>query len=213
MKQYLFFIVFLSTSFGVQAQTEKGRWMLSLHNFAPLISESSLLAPTNSFGIGFGNTVYKNDVSNQEESTDFTSVGLEANMHYFLLDNLSAGVNLGLFSQTVDDENLTAFLAGPELRYYFPMGSNRLYIRGGAAWGSFEYEGAVNPTHLQQYEGGVAFALFLSKNFSANVGFGYGVNIAKEEYTFLEATYHDVTTTNRATIDVGFAYFFGAGNE
>lgn len=213
MKQYLLFLIFLSAPICLLAQTEKGRWMLSLHNFAPLISESSLLAPTNSFGIGFGNTVYKDDFTNEEVETNFTSVGLEANIHYFLMDQFSAGINLGLFSQTVEDENLTTFLAGPELRYYFPMGSNRLYLRGGASWGSFEYEGATNPTHLQQYEGGVAFCLFLSNNFSANIGFGYGVNIAKEEYTILEATYHDETTTSRATIDVGFSYFLGGGNQ
>jgi hypothetical protein len=211
MKQYLFFIVFLSSAFGVQAQTEKGRWMLGLNNFAPLISESSLLAPTNSFGVGFGNSTYKNDVTGLEEETSFTSIGLETNVHYFLMDQFSAGLNLGLFSQTIEDENLTTFLAGPELRYYFPMGANRLYLRGGAAWGSFKYDGDDYSTHLQQYDAGIAFAIFLSKNFAANIGFGYGVNIAKDEYTILESTYHDITTTNRATIDVGFSYFLGSG--
>lgn len=215
MKQLFFALLLLFAANALQAQTEKGRFMLSLHNFSPLISESTLLAPTNSFGLAFGNIKDEDDLGESESS--FTSFGLQGSGHYFVIDNLSVGLNLGFFSQTVKDEdddesNLSTFMAGPELRYYFPVGSNgAVYVRGGASFGNFQLkfngESDGDPTSLSQYGGGAGYSVFFGNAASLNLGLGYGANVAKYESDFFgEST----TTTSGLTIDLGFSIFFGA---
>lgn len=215
MKQLFFAFILALAAFSLQAQTEKGRFMLSMHNFSPLLSEATLLAPTNSFGLSFGNI--KDEFGGIETESSYFSFGLEGSGHYFVIDNLSAGLNLGFFNQKVteeDDEDnvLTALLFGPELRYYFPVGANsKVYLRGGASWGNFKYTYSGeedDPTALSQYGGGVGFAVFLANNFSLNIGAGYAANIAN-----LESDLGDYkSTTSGVTIDLGFSAFLG-GNE
>lgn len=213
MKPFVCLIALVFTTFCLQAQTEKGRFMLSLHNFSPLLSESTLLAPTNTFGIAFGKD--KDEFAGQEFERSFTTIGLETSGHYFIIDNLSVGLNLGFFSQMVTDEDddeqtLSSFMVGPEVRYYIPVGSNgAVYLRGGASFGNYTYkfngEQDGDPVALTQYGGGAGYSIFFGNSASINIGAGYGANIAKNETEVGDFK----STTSAITIDVGFSIFLG----
>lgn len=136
MKKTFLFLLFALTFTCLSGQTERGRVMLNLSNFSPLIDESDLLAPTNSFGIAFG-TIKEED----EEDVKYSVVGLEGSLHYFLFDNFSAGLNVGFLTDKITSKDdftreeisvtQTLYMGGPELRYYFPLGArNKLFLRG-----------------------------------------------------------------------------------
>ena len=133
MKKMLFsFVVsILACATFVQAQTEKGTIMLSLHNFSPAVPEAGyLLAPSNALGITFGTA--KSEFGSTKSEYSYTTIGLSGSAHYFLIDNFSAGLNLNMLYQHSKEKgsgsgntsiSSTLLMAGPEVRYYFPAGA------------------------------------------------------------------------------------------
>lgn len=199
----------------VSAQTERGRFMLNLHNYAPVLAQSStLFAPTNS--LGFGSGTYSEKLGSNEYQIKYTNIGFNTSAHYFIMDNLSVGAQVNLFSQKLDPDgleattnSLTAF--GPEVRYYFPMGASaKIYLRGGAAFGNLKSTGLQNEeitAKLNQFGGGAGLAIFPSRAFSVNLGLGYqGQNLQYEKNSNLE------NKSGGVGFDVGFSVFFG-GNS
>ncbi|MCC6413717.1 MAG: outer membrane beta-barrel protein [Saprospiraceae bacterium] len=215
MKRMLLTATLVLSAMYLQAQTEQGRWMLNLHNYSPLLTESDFIAPSNSLGISFGNTKV-----DDEDAGSYTTIGLQAGVNYFIIDNLAAGINLGVFTQSTTNKAdvksvSTVFMAGPEMRYYFTVSDKtKVYIRGEAGFGTTESEiGGENigePKHLQQYEGTAGIAWFLAENFSVNLGIGFGANIAKQDIELLPNQFEEVKTVNSGVnLDLGFSFFFG----
>lgn len=84
-------------------QTQKGAFTLSLHNFSPHLSQaSSLLAPTNAFGISFGNTV--SETGNTKSEYSYTTLGFNCSAQYFIINNLSAGPDVNIFFQGLKEK-------------------------------------------------------------------------------------------------------------
>lgn len=215
MKNILAVLALLLAAAGLEAQTEKGRIAIGLQSFNPLIlSELPGLAPSNALGISIGK-IKADDGYGGEEEENYTSLGLETNAHFFLADNFSAGINLGVFTQSYEESTTTMFMVGPELRYYFPIKDRlKIYPRFGAAWGILD-GGDGEATKLSQYDGGARFAVFLANNFSLDLGLGYGTWIAKEEYEdyFTGETTELTLSTNGINLDIGFTFFFGGADE
>ncbi|MCK6695702.1 MAG: hypothetical protein L6Q97_26805, partial [Thermoanaerobaculia bacterium] len=124
MKNILLIIVFIAGALALPAQTEKGSVALGLHSFSP---NGVGIAPVSSVGIGFGKQSSKMSGSSDESETKYTTIGLNGNAHYFLINNLSLGVQLNLLTQSTkeqdgdkDEATVTLFMAGPEMRYYIP---------------------------------------------------------------------------------------------
>jgi len=211
---FVAFLMFGALELG--AQTEKGRFMLNLHSYAPISPNAQgLLAPVNSLGIGFGTSTIK--VDGFESEAKFTNFGFNTSAHYFIVDNFSGGINLNFFNQSLEPDGgnkLTSslFLVGPEVRYYFDLNTAfKVYVKGGASFGQakFDVEGSEEDTSdLVQFGGGVGAAIFPTRNFSVNIG----LNLNGLNTTSGEGSLESTDNYFGGGLDVGFSVFFG-GNR
>ena len=222
-KMLLSFVLLVSacTTF-LQAQTEKGTIMLSLHNFSPVLPEAGyLFAPTNVLGVSFGTT--KSESGNTKSEYSYTTIGLSGSAHYFLVDNFSAGLNLNMLYQHTEDKssgsNLsiasTLLLAGPDLRYYFPAGAKtKVWVGGNGAWGKSKTKikgsgSTPGPSKFSRYGAGAGVSFFPLERVSIDLGAGYGVFSVNDEYEdFNGNTVKNNDTNSGLTMDVGFSVFF-----
>ncbi len=210
MKNLLIIALLFAACVNTQAQTEQGSWALGLHNFSPIFSAGQLASPTNAIGISFGKNKYENNGQTAGESK-YASVGLSGSAHYFLINDLSAGVNLNLFFQNEKEEgndpdkySTTIILAGPELRYYINAGAkSKVFIKGNAGFGSAasKFNGQKEgDTKLSQFGGGAGLAIFLGEQVALDLGLGYNIFKAKDSDD-------DTSTNSGASFDVGFTVF------
>lgn len=223
MKKITFILLFAVVAVvSAQAQTEKGRFMLNVHNFSPLSTittqEGRGLAPWTAFGIDFGTV--KNEFGANEAKYNYSNLGLGASAHYFVANNLSIGGNLNLAYQRTELKEIngtevedgetnsaTQFILGPEVRYYYPLTSAlKLYGRIFAGFGSLNLDEGTDPK-IRQLEGGLGLAYFLHNNVSVNLGANYGTAYYNYENENTEVT------NNGFGLDVGFSLFFGGVNE
>ena len=225
MKQYLPFIFLLLAAAALPGQTTRGAFALSMHSFSPALSNSTLIAPTNGLGLSFGKV--KNEQSGFDtDEDDYFTFGLGASAHYFVIDNFSLGLNFSAFAQNLKDEsspsetNLSLFLAGPELRYYFNTGArSKVFLRGNVSFGSARTKLESNTfdidskSSLTQYGFGLGWALFLRPNASLDLGLGYhGLQESVDAVDPFTMEPDDSTsTTSGVTIDLGFTIFLGRG--
>jgi hypothetical protein len=207
---------------SAQAQTEKGRFMLNVHNFSPLSTiitqEGRGLAPWTAFGIDFGTN--KSEFGADEYKYNYVNFGLGASAHYFVANNLSIGGNLNFAHQRIEETEINGqevedgetfttsqFILGPEVRYYYPLTSAlKLYGRIFAGFGSLNLDEGTDPK-IRQLEGGLGLAYFLHNNVSVNLGANYGTAYYNYENDNTEVT------NNGFGLDVGFSLFFGGVNE
>lgn len=211
----------LTSICSLQAQTSKGSFMLGLHNFSPQLTQAnSLLAPTNALGISFG--TMKSEAGGEESKASYSSIGLSGSGHYFVIDNLSVGLNLNVLSQKIKDQSqgagdeeykVSLFIAGPELRYYIPAGAkSKIYVSGSGAVGSIKTpafgQDENDTTKLSRFGGGAGLAIFPSQHFSIDVGLGYGAFITKDTYNFGGEVIESKDTNSGISLDVGFSVFF-----
>lgn len=216
MKNILLIAVFIAGVFALPAQTEKGAFALGLHSFSP---NGVGIAPVSSVGIGFGKLSSEVTGSGEQSETKYTTVGLNANAHYFLIDNLALGGQFNLLSQSTkeqdgdkDEATVTLFMAGPEMRYYIRATEKmKVWIRGYAGFGSLktEYNGdSGDPVKLNQFGGGAGLAFFPASCFSIDLGAGYGLLTMKSTYDFFGDEIEEKDTYSGAMLDVGFTVFF-----
>ena len=221
---FLSFLFALATAFALDAQTTKGSVCLSLHNFSPLIPEAGgILANSNALGIAFSTLKSEVDGVESPVKTKFSTIGLSGSAHYFIIDNLSAGINLNFLnhkekedgggSGNNDEYVTTIFMAGPELRYYFPASAKaKIWVGGGGSFGSVKNKlngkSDDNPNKLSRFSGGVGVAFFPNAHFSVDLGLGYGVFTSKYEFDdFGGGTTKYKDTNSGLILDLGFSIF------
>jgi hypothetical protein len=221
MKNQIFLSVLLSFAsiFGVNAQTNQGSWMFGLHNFASFSPTSgSGIAPTNALGVGFGS--YKLETDGEEAGKlNYANFGFSGNAHYFIVDNLSAGLLLNFSTQKVtedggsNDISASLFLAGPELRYFIDAGSKaKVWIGGSGAFGAsqYDYGDSDNSVSLARFGGGAGIAIFPNEHFSIDLGLGYNGFISKDTVDdFSGNSVEEKETTSGLSLDIGFSIFLG----
>lgn len=224
MKNIVLTLALFATTLHLQAQTEKGTFALGLHNFAPgvVVSSSSLVSPTNAFGFSFGKSKEKVDGQDQGDDTKYSTVGLNFNGHYFIIDDFSAGLGLNFFSQTEKEDNgsgeddkytATIVMAGPELRYYFSTSpKTKVWLKGSASFGSLKTkingEEDDDPTKLSTFGGGAGLAFFPNPNISIDLGLGYSVFTSKSDVNFGTGSTEYEDVFSGLVFDVGFGLFF-----
>lgn len=201
-----------------QAQTERGHYFLSLHNFSSAVPQANgFLAPTNALGIGFG--TFKTEANAVTLENSYMTLGLSGSGHYFLADNFSVGINLNFSYQkekekstgNADSYSATLLMGGPELRYYIPISAKtKVWINGSGSFGSVRpSEADENPTRLRRFGGGAGLAIFPFERFSVDVGLGYGLFLMKENYKDLNGNTREFTNKNAGfAADLGFSIFF-----
>lgn len=194
---------------ALQAQTTKGTVALGLHNFAPVGVSS-----TNALGLSILTTKIKVGDEELDEKLKTTAFGFSGSAHYFIIDNLSAGLNLSFQSLSSEIDGVdgskdteTTLLAGPELRYYIPAGEKmKVFVNAGAGFGTYKEkrgDDESDPTNLTRFGGAAGLAFFPNQHVSIDLGLGYGAFIEKVEIN--NTTYQ--TNTGGVTLEVGFTVF------
>lgn len=224
MKKITLFSLLFTSAFLVQAQTEKGNFAIGLHTFDPsgVLGASQALAPTNGLGVSFGTSKQKRNGVLDEDETKNSSVGLNFNGQYFVIDNLAVGAGVNLFTQTqkmkdagVEEKfTFTLLMAGPQARYYFNVAPKaKVWVGGNAMFGSAKSkfsgeEEEEEPTKISQFGGGAGVAFFPNQHFSIDLGLNYLNFKAKSESTFLGTTTKFEDTFSGVALDLGFTAFF-----
>lgn len=201
-------------------QTQKGAFTLSLHNFSPHLSESSsLLAPTNSFGISFGNI--ESETGSTKTKSSYTSLGFNCSAQYFLINNLSIGPNVNLLFQSLNEKGTggdtyknNISIGGLEMRYYINGGAkSKFWISGSGAWGTAQTKinganiGNASKIFRSSISAGISY--FLLERFSLDLGVGYGIFKVKDSYVNFQGDTIESTDTNKGVAaDIGFSVFF-----
>lgn len=226
MKKITLFALLFVGAFSAQAQTEKGNFAIGLHTFDPsgVLGGSQALAPTNGLGVSFGTTKQKRNGVTDEDETKNTSLGLNFNGQYFVIDNLAVGAAVNLFTQTQKEKDsasgeedkftVTILMAGPQARYYFGIAPKaKVWVGGNAMFGSAKSkfsgeEEEDEPTKLSQFGGGAGVAFFPNQHFSIDLGLNYLSFKAKSESTFLGTTTKYEDLFSGIALDLGFTAFF-----
>lgn len=210
---------------ALQAQTEKGSHALIFHSFCPTGIQIDGL-PVNIFpqssGLGVSYNVHKlkaNGVKLDFKERVFTA-GVGISIHEFLFDNFSWGLTGNIFfgsTTFTDAENpkehysATMIMAGPEFRYYIPMGRKlKLNLKASPTLGTInsKYNGKEMQAakRLYQFSGAAGASYFLSPSFSIDASVTYNVFTIRNKgsYTHTDSKeYIDGIGT-----DIGFTYFF-----
>ncbi|MBL7829161.1 MAG: hypothetical protein JNJ57_21175, partial [Saprospiraceae bacterium] len=173
------------------AQTNQGSIMAGLHNFnafAPGFNNP--LATSTMLGFAFG--TLKSDFAGVKFEDEYTVIGISGNFHYFMINNLSAGVSMNYYGLNIKEQDsdfvskTQIFMVGPELRGFISAGSkSKVYVGGGAGWGSLNIGSSEqeddSPVKLSRYGGVAGIAFFPNEHFSIDLGLGYNVFTATED--------------------------------
>lgn len=122
-------IVMCIISASMQAQTEKGNFLIGISSHANI----GIMNPTgfnpNIMSLNFSTLKYKSDSGNDDEDkTKLTSINMAPRFGYFIIKNLAVGADFQLGYMNIKYENdeydsdykdsYTLFAAGPFVRYY-----------------------------------------------------------------------------------------------
>ncbi len=152
---FLTVALLLGLTVATNAQTEKGRFLLSGS------SDMSIL---------FGKTKVRYDGKEYGNSST-TNFNITPTIQYFFIDNLAIGAALNVSYQDDNNSDATSFFIGPTARYYFsgeklkPFAEALIGI-GTNKWGSAKY------SQFNFGLGGGA-SYFITENFSFDASLGY----------------------------------------
>jgi len=154
--------------FTINAQTEKGKWMVS---GATGLQFSSLNITPEYDGVS----------GDKMKTSNFSLTG---SLNYFVMDNLAVGLGLGITSSTQKDDGYkytvssTTFI--PNAIYFFPVDGNiKPFAQIGAGYSSMvDKESGYGDTYEDKYAGliyniGGGVAFFMGDNVSFNFGLAY----------------------------------------
>ncbi|MGA9213006.1 outer membrane protein [Kaistella sp.] len=159
MKKVLLFgaIVFFG---AVNAQTEKGTWMVS--------GKSE---------IAFNSTNAKAKLKGQEVSEIKTSTfSFAPAAGYFIIDYLAIGVGLNYTNSKVEDSKSDTFVIIPQLSYFFPVtGEVKPYVEAGVGYATNKTTEGNADFKLNgiAYGFGAGVAYFVKPNVALNLGLNY----------------------------------------
>jgi len=195
MKKTALFIItmcFISISL-LNAQFDKGKILLGVSSSSEL---SALMAEyynanSNLFNLGFSTYKYKSD-SDDGDSEKFRSFNISPRVGYFLVNNLSAGLNINFSvagSGTGNDKNTEILLGiGPFVRYYLPGEKVSFFLEGGASFGSVKEkyinwndEKVTDKQSINSFYGGVGLVLPIVDRVNLDLMGGYFSSTAKSK--------------------------------
>lgn len=185
-------------AFAINAQTEKGKWMVS-----------------GATGLQFGSLTTKQVYDGYSGGKMKTSTfSLMPSVNYFVMDNLAVGLGLSYTSSTQkgnsykDTTSSTILL--PNAIYFFPLEGNiKPFAQIGAGYASvvYEYSGGGDSDEekfagfVYNLGGGVAY--FVQENITFNFGLSYtGGNLENDNYSN-----NEIKQSNFAA-NIGISVFF-----
>jgi outer membrane protein len=204
MKKGLFTVVALVvTSSLVQAQTEKGRWLV---------------------GAQVGNGSYQD----QNQAWSF-SIDLTPSAGYFVAKNLLVGARLPLSfdrsrsyefvfpnPNTLTTSTSTSYGLGPFARYYIGEGKLKPYVGASFTYGrsttkreqgSLLVNQKINYTQISPT---VGLAYFINRNVALNAGISYDISRYNYDISGSSSRPGTFAATNKAfSLDIGFQILFG----
>lgn len=150
MKKIVITSLCLSLVFLLHAQTEQGRVLV-----------------TSSSNLSFSSQ--KVDGVNDNSNT----LSLNGGAGYFVIDNLAAGLLLGINNNSQGDFKFNSFSVGPYARYYI----NGIFIGAGFSLVKTKFDDGTTETKSDgnqiRFEGG--YALFLNDNVSVEPSLGFTI--------------------------------------
>lgn len=181
-KFFLLLTLLVSLTFSVNAQTEKGKWLVS-----------------GSTNVGFNsvNTKYKAD-GFSVDGEKVNTFNISPSVGYFIIDNLSVGLGLDYNNSSTKDENdeklsSSTFTVLPTATYFFTKNTTvKPYLGAGAGYASYKQKyGSVSQTNggfAWGVEGGLAY--FINPKIGIDLGLGYGqVSVEESDVTIKANTF------------------------
>jgi hypothetical protein len=173
MKRLIFTAV-LAASFGiVNAQTEQGGWLVGATS-----------------DLGFSSTSYDGGGDNQ------TAFGIGGQAGYFLMDNLVAGLNVGLSSSKQGDAKGSTTSIGPFARYYV---NGTFFLGAGFSAASSKFDPGTGETkttfNVLEFEGG--YPIWIVDNVAIEPALNYSIFSGD-----------DITNRKTFGLDIGFTLYF-----
>jgi outer membrane protein len=167
MKKILLLLTLvLGFNFFVNAQTEKGKWLIS---------------GASNIGFNSVSTKFKSD-GMSVDGPKVNTFNVSPSIGYFVIDNLSVGLSLGYTNTSTKGEvdekvSSSTFTVLPSLTYFFTKNTSvKPYLAAGAGYASFkEKYGSVAETNggfAWEAQGGLAY--FVSQKAAISLGLGYG---------------------------------------
>ncbi|MBP6184907.1 MAG: outer membrane beta-barrel protein [Chitinophagaceae bacterium] len=101
-----------------------------------------------------------------------TTISLNPNIGYFIMDNLGVGLRLGVESQTQGDNGLTIFSVGPFARYYVWQG---LFPQVGFNYNSVKVKDGGDATTSTDIDIAVGYSLFLNNSIALEPALYYNI--------------------------------------
>lgn len=177
---------------AANAQTEKGKWLVS---------------GASNIGFNSVSTKFKAD-GMSVDGPKVNTFNISPSVGYFVVDNLSVGLSLGYTNTSTKDEDgekasSSTFTFLPSLTYFFTKNTTvKPYLGAGAGYASFkEKYGSVAETNggfAWEVQGGLAY--FVNQKAAINFGLGYGeVSVEQSGFT---------VNANTFGAKIGFSLFF-----
>lgn len=180
MKKGILLMLFMALLVTVQAQTEKGNYLLGFGTAIGIGENEGLM------GLAFSNSTIKDGNATVSE-TKLTSLFITTKAGYFVADNLAAGLDLaGSFSSgsssvaSFDLESQNSFIGiGPFVRYYFPTGKILPFAEVNTIFGNRNQSTAgqgvdiENKYAVSNFGGGLGLAFLLGEKSSLDLGLNY----------------------------------------
>jgi len=161
MRKILIFVAIMTfVSMGAFAQTEKGKFIFS---GASELSFSSMTSQMEYDGKDIG------------DDHKVTSFNIKPAVGYFVMDNLSLGLNFDYESEKYENDKNKTFMVGPMARYYFGSSKFKPYVHADLMFGSMKNEGEnyeIN-YNASAWDLGAGVAIFLNDYISIDLGLGY----------------------------------------
>ncbi|MCQ4034479.1 porin family protein [Kaistella montana] len=175
---------------AVNAQTEKGNWMVS--------GKSEIAFNSTNAKVKFQG----NEVSDVKTSTfAFTPAA-----SYFVINNLAVGLGLSYNHSKTGDSKSDTFTVIPQTTYFFPVaGEVKPYVEAGIGYATNKTTEGGEDFKLNglAYGFGAGVAYFVTPNVAFNLGLNYtAANLKYSENNDLESN------TNNLGAGVGISVFF-----
>lgn len=140
----------------LMAQTDQGGWVLG----------------------GSSNLGFTTGKANNDQSDALSNFALDVQGGYFLMDNLAAGLLIGLSTSSIGGASSTAFGVGPFVRYYAPF---KVFGQLSYQFGGAKIDDGISDlsTSVGAFGIGVGYAAFLNDHVAIEPMVGYSLLSSK----------------------------------
>ena len=148
-----------------------------------LISMNTPLGNTLGDGLVLPGSIGFVSVTDEDDETS-NILGIGGSVAYQVIDNLYAGINLTYGRQWDDDDfTVNTFLAGPQVRYYVPVGSNSVFLSANAVFGSSKtsFDNFDDTVDLRSFGGALGYAYSVNSTLDIEAQISYDAATATDE--------------------------------